>query len=170
MYFYDLFGNFVGYSKPRANGVIFMDGSGRSHWAYLRRGLSNEVIVCSGALGSPQLLMLSGIGPQRHLEAHNIPVVLHKPLVGQGMSDNPMNAVFVPSPRPVEVSLIQVVGITHNGSYIEGASGENFASETQSARDFGMFSPKVYLIVKLTLGITEAHKYHVKTYYRCMNY
>ncbi|KAI3707045.1 hypothetical protein L6452_25220 [Arctium lappa] len=132
-----------GRPKPAANGVIFTDASGLSHWAYLRRGVDNEVIVCSGSLGSPQLLMLSGLGPKKHLEAHNISVVLDQPLVGQGMSDNPMNAVFVPSPRPVEVSLIQVVGITHNGSYIEGASGENFASETQSTQDFGMFSPKI---------------------------
>ncbi|XP_071707729.1 protein HOTHEAD-like isoform X2 [Rutidosis leptorrhynchoides] len=112
--------------RPRANGVMYTDANGMSHWAYLRRGAKNEVIVCSGSLGSPQLLMLSGLGPKEHLEAHNISVVLDKPLVGQGMSDNPMNAVFIPSPRPVEVSLIQVVGITHNGSYIEGASGTLF--------------------------------------------
>nr|GEV29994.1 protein HOTHEAD-like [Tanacetum cinerariifolium] len=132
-----------GKPKPTANGVIFTDANGLSHWAYLKSGSSNEIIVCSGALGSPQLLMLSGVGPEKHLETHNISVVLNQPLVGQGMSDNPMNAVFVPSPRRVEVSLIQVVGITHNGSYIEGASGEHFASETQSKPDFGMFSPKI---------------------------
>ncbi|KAK1436195.1 hypothetical protein QVD17_01973 [Tagetes erecta] len=129
--------------KPTANGVIFTDSNGLSHWAYLRKGSKNEVIVCSGALGSPQLLMLSGLGPAKHLEAHNISVVVDTPLVGQGMSDNPMNAVFVPSPRPVEVSLIQVVGITHNGIYIEGASGANFARETTTPQDFGMFSPKI---------------------------
>lgn len=59
-------------------------------------------------------------------------------MVGQGMSDNPMNAIFVPSPSPVEVSLIQVVGITRFGSYIEAAGGENF-----SPRNYGMLSPKV---------------------------
>ncbi|KAM0046107.1 putative glucose-methanol-choline oxidoreductase, FAD/NAD(P)-binding domain superfamily [Helianthus debilis subsp. tardiflorus] len=128
--------------KPTANGVIFSDANGLNHWAYLRKGSTNEVIVCSGALGSPQLLMLSGLGPEKHLEAHNISVVLNMPLVGQGMSDNPMNAVFVPSPRPVEVSLIEVVGITHNGIYIEGASGANFASQTNT-KDFGLLSPKI---------------------------
>lgn len=94
--------------------------------------------MSAGALGSPQLLMLSGIGPRDQLRAHNIPVVLDQPLVGQGMKDNSMNAVFVPSPSPVEISLIQVVGITHLGTYIEGASGANFA-----ARDNSLFSPKV---------------------------
>lgn len=122
--------------------MIFVDTNGLSHRAYLNRGSSNEIIVSSGALGSPQLLMLSGIGPRRHLEAHNITVVLDQPMVGLGMSDNPMNAVFIPSPQPVEVSLIQVVGITHNGTYIEAASGENFAGGART-QDYGMFSPKV---------------------------
>ncbi|KAK1409057.1 hypothetical protein QVD17_41336 [Tagetes erecta] len=136
-----LFNNQEG-SKPKAHGVIFMDANGLSHRAYLNRGPNNEVIVSSGALGSPQLLMFSGIGPKEQLDAHNIPVLLDQPLVGLGMSDNPMNAVFVPSPQPVEVSLIEVVGITHNGTYIEAASGENFASGTRT-RDYGMFSPRI---------------------------
>ncbi|XLR50835.1 hypothetical protein S83_001507 [Arachis hypogaea] len=131
-----------GGSRPKAQGVVFRDALGRKHRAYLRRGPRNEIIVSAGALGSPQLLMLSGIGPERQLRAHNINVTLDQPLVGQGMSDNPMNAVFIPSPVPVEVSLIEVVGITKFGTYIEAASGENFAGGT-SPRDFGMFSPKI---------------------------
>lgn len=123
--------------------MVFRDSSGAKHRAYLKNGTKNEIIVSSGALGSPQLLMLSGVGPADHLKAHNITVVLDQPWVGRGMSDNPMNAIFVPSPVPVEVSLIQVVGITHFGSYIEAASGANFAGGS-SPRDFGMLSPKVY--------------------------
>ncbi|XP_028767515.1 protein HOTHEAD-like isoform X2 [Neltuma alba] len=130
-----------GGSRPVARGVLFRDASGGLHGAYLRDGPRNEIIVSAGALGSPQLLMLSGIGPKAHLRTHNISVVLDQPLVGQGMSDNPMNAIFVPSPIPVEVSLIQVVGITHSGSYIEAASGENFGRG--DPRNYGMFSPKV---------------------------
>jgi len=107
----------------------------------LKQGTRNEIIVSAGALGSPQLLMLSGIGAAHHLREHNISVVLHQPFVGQGMSDNPMNSVYVPSPSPVEVSLISVVGITNFGSYIEAASGATF---TGSQRDFGMFSPEVH--------------------------
>ncbi|RDY02376.1 Protein HOTHEAD, partial [Mucuna pruriens] len=128
-------------SKPMAHGVVFRDSLGRRHKAYLRRDPKNEIIVSAGALGSPQLLMLSGVGPAEHLRAHNIRITLDQPLVGQGMSDNPMNAIFVPSPIPVEVSLIEVVGITSFGSYIEAASGENFAGG--SPRDYGMFSPKI---------------------------
>ncbi|KAG8382306.1 hypothetical protein BUALT_Bualt05G0063100 [Buddleja alternifolia] len=121
---------------------IFFRIEGTEHRAYLNNGPKNEIIISAGALGSPQLLMLSGVGPKDHLKAHNITLVLDQPLVGQGMRDNPMNAIFVPSPTPVEVSLIQVVGITRYGSYIEAASGEHFASGA-SQRDFGMFSPKI---------------------------
>lgn len=114
--------NSTGQLKPRATGVEFRDREGNIHRAYLKVGSTGEIILSAGALGSPQLLMLSGIGPAPHLRAHGIDVVLDQPMVGQGMSDNPMNAVLIPSPRPVEVSLIQVVGITRSESFIETAS------------------------------------------------
>eukprot|EP01018_Ginkgo_biloba_P036818 Gb_11029 [translate_table: standard] len=53
--------------------------------------------------------------------------------------DNPMNAIFVPSPNPIEISLIQVVGITKFRSYIEAASGSNFA-RVPLLGDFGMIT------------------------------
>lgn len=128
--------------------MIFWDQYGKRHKAYLNNGADNEIIVSAGALGSPQLLMMSGIGPRDQLEALNISVVLEQPLVGQGMSDNPMNAIFVPSPNPVATTLIQVVGITEFGCFIEGASGSHFfisGNNTGGApgRNFGMFSPQV---------------------------
>ncbi|KAI4327023.1 hypothetical protein L6164_019528 [Bauhinia variegata] len=136
--------------RPIARAVVFGDALGVKHKAYLKRGPSAEIIISAGALGSPQLLMLSGVGPAQHLGAHNISVVVDQPMVGQGMSDNPMNAVFIPSPVPVELSLIQVVGITNSGTYIEAASGANFAGRTStSSRDYGMFSPKVGQLSKL---------------------
>lgn len=47
-----------------------------------------EVLVCSGAIGSPKLLMLSGIGPAAHLAGHGIPVVQDLPGVGQNLQDH----------------------------------------------------------------------------------
>ncbi|GJM86419.1 hypothetical protein PR202_ga02274 [Eleusine coracana subsp. coracana] len=93
--------------KPVARGVVYRDARGMVHAAYLSPGAANEVILAAGALGSPQQLMLSGVGPADHLRSFQLDVVLDLPGVGQGMSDNPMNAIFVPSPSPVEVSLIQ---------------------------------------------------------------
>ncbi|XP_027364722.1 protein HOTHEAD-like [Abrus precatorius] len=109
--------------RPQAYGVIFKDALGIMHIAYLISKPKNEIILSAGAIGSPQLLMLSGIGPASHLQAHGIKVVLDQPLVGQGLADNPMNVLVVPSPVPVEVSLIQTVGITKFGGFIETASG-----------------------------------------------
>ena len=47
-----------------------------------------EVILSSGAIGSPRLLMLSGIGPADHLRGLGIPVVLDRPGVGSNLQDH----------------------------------------------------------------------------------
>jgi choline dehydrogenase len=61
---------------------------------YLRDGVSRtlraraEVILSGGAINSPQLLQLSGIGPAAHLQSLGIPVVLDNPNVGDHLSDH----------------------------------------------------------------------------------
>lgn len=109
--------------KPKAKGVIFKDENGKEHEAFLGNDWQSEVIVSSGAIGTPQLLLLSGIGPKEELQKLNIPVVLNNQFVGQGMADNPMNTIYVPSKRPVQQSLIETVGIPNLGVYIETSSG-----------------------------------------------
>lgn len=47
-----------------------------------------EVILCAGAIGSPHLLQVSGIGPASLLQAHQIPVVLDLPGVGENLQDH----------------------------------------------------------------------------------
>eukprot|EP01018_Ginkgo_biloba_P033671 Gb_33524 [translate_table: standard] len=113
--------------RPKAKGVIFKDANGVEKIAY-----GSEVIISAGSMGSPQLLMLSGVGPAAELQSLGIPMVLDQPSVGGGMADNPMNAIAIPSPTPVEVSLIQVVGITKFGSYIEASSGFGTAAPITS--------------------------------------
>ena len=49
----------------------------------------DQIILSAGAIGSPQLLMLSGIGPAEHLEGMRIPMVLDSPGVGQNLMDHP---------------------------------------------------------------------------------
>nr|XP_053653215.1 glucose dehydrogenase [FAD, quinone]-like [Cherax quadricarinatus] len=48
-----------------------------------------EVVLSAGAIGSPQLLMLSGVGPADHLHQHGIPVVANVPGVGKNLNDHP---------------------------------------------------------------------------------
>jgi choline dehydrogenase-like flavoprotein len=53
-----------------------------------RANAGQEVIVASGAIGSPKLLMLSGIGPAAHLRQHSLPVVADIPGVGENLQDH----------------------------------------------------------------------------------
>ncbi len=49
---------------------------------------TREVIVCAGAIGSPHLLMLSGVGHREHLREHGIACVVDLPGVGQNLEDH----------------------------------------------------------------------------------
>lgn len=106
--------------QQAASGVVYRDRLGRYHHAWVRdRG---EVILCAGAIGTPQLLLLSGVGARPYLSYWGIPVIHHLPFVGQYMFDNPRNGISIIPPTPLGNSLIQVVGITESGAYIEAAS------------------------------------------------
>ncbi|XP_076883938.1 (R)-mandelonitrile lyase-like [Bidens hawaiensis] len=108
------------FSNTIATGVVFRDTANRYHRALLRK--KGEVIVSAGAIGSPQLLLLSGIGPRGYLSSWGIPVVCDSPSVGKFLYDNPRNGVSFLSPSLLEHSLIQVVGITDSGAYLEASS------------------------------------------------
>jgi choline dehydrogenase len=62
--------------------------------------LSGEVVLCAGAIGSPQLLMLSGIGPQSHLREVGVGVVLDLPGVGTNLHDHPLAGLLYRAARP----------------------------------------------------------------------
>lgn len=88
----------AGAATPRATGVEYLEGkslyAADSRRASSATGIKKtvtakrEVIVAGGAFNSPQLLMLSGVGPADHLRQFNIPVVKDLPGVGQNMMDN----------------------------------------------------------------------------------
>ncbi|EFJ32524.1 hypothetical protein SELMODRAFT_407473 [Selaginella moellendorffii] len=113
----------AGSGTPRAVGVQVTGRlSGKTYTVLLQNSSKSEVILTAGAIGTPQLLMLSGIGPRDHLQAKKIKVVADSPNVGKHIVDNPSTRVYIGSPSPVEVSLIQSVGIDPSGTYFEGLS------------------------------------------------
>jgi choline dehydrogenase len=69
----------------RAVGVTYRDARGDDRQVLAER----EVIVAAGALVTPQLLMLSGIGPVEQLRAYGIPCVADLPGVGENLIDHP---------------------------------------------------------------------------------
>ena len=73
----------ITFEGPRAVGVKYRDGRDR-HTALAE----SEVIVASGAIGSPKILMLSGVGPASHLEEHGLDVVQDMPGVGENLNDH----------------------------------------------------------------------------------
>jgi choline dehydrogenase len=68
----------------RATGVIYTDRSGTKQSVSARK----EIILSGGAINSPQILMLSGIGDAQELKSHGIDVVADLPGVGKNMQDH----------------------------------------------------------------------------------
>ncbi|MAU45443.1 MAG: choline dehydrogenase [Yangia sp.] len=68
----------------RASGVVYRDEAGALHTVRAE----GEVILSSGAIGSPQLLMLSGIGEASQLREHGIEVLRDVPAVGKNLQDH----------------------------------------------------------------------------------
>jgi choline dehydrogenase len=79
-----------GDETPRATGVLTAQKDGRLFAVSARR----EVIVSTGAVVTPQLLMVSGLGPADELEKHNIRVVRDLPFVGKNLLDVSPLAIF----------------------------------------------------------------------------
>jgi choline dehydrogenase-like flavoprotein len=71
------------FSGGRARGVEYVR-DGHLHTAY-----GDELVLCAGAIGSPHLLMLSGVGDADQLRQHGIHPVQHLPGVGGGLTDHP---------------------------------------------------------------------------------
>ena len=61
---------------------------------------AGEIILSAGAIGSPQILMLSGVGPGDHLMEHGIETVIDSPGVGQNLADHPLiNILWATKPE-----------------------------------------------------------------------
>ena len=86
---------------------VLLEGTRAIGVAYLKDDVEHqeqvrqEVILSGGTINSPQLLMLSGIGPAEHLQALGIRVVADLPGVGQNLQDHPCVYVSYTSNQPL---------------------------------------------------------------------
>lgn len=81
-------------SGPIASGVEFRKADGTVDSVFATK----EVVLSAGAFGSPQVLMLSGIGPRQELEAAGVPCQVDSPHVGKHLKDHLHVALAFPAP------------------------------------------------------------------------
>lgn len=96
---------------------VLVDRDGRAHGVEYTAGGSlktasaaREVVLCAGALETPKLLMLSGIGPAEHLQSLGIDVVLDQPEIGANLHDHPNVTMFHKGNREADCFYPQLYG------------------------------------------------------------
>jgi len=87
------------FEGAQATGVAFTQ-NGEHRVIHARR----EVILCAGAIGSPHILMLSGVGPEEHLRDRGVQMVHHLPGVGQALQDHYSAAIKLKCTQPITVN------------------------------------------------------------------
>lgn len=82
------------FNGSRATGIEFRDSTGPR-----RVEARSEVIVCSGGINTPKLLMLSGIGDEAQLRTHGIKTLMHAPEVGENFQDHLLHGGCIWEPK-----------------------------------------------------------------------
>jgi choline dehydrogenase-like flavoprotein len=88
------------FGRGRATGLE-IEQAGERRVLQARR----EVVLCGGAINSPQLLMLSGIGPAAHLRDKGIEVLCDLPGVGAHLQDHPTVHIAMENPSAESYAL-----------------------------------------------------------------
>jgi choline dehydrogenase len=92
-----------------------------------------EVLLCTGTYNSPQLLMLSGVGPAEHLALREVETVLDQPAVGENLSDHAASYAVWTTPEPA--SLLRALEPAALDEFTSGQTGP-FASNLAEAGGF----------------------------------
>jgi choline dehydrogenase-like flavoprotein len=103
--------------QPVATGVEYRDAAGATHTI----SAAKEVIVSGGTVGSPQLLLLSGIGPKAELEAKGIDCRVESPHVGKHLKDHIQVPLFYEA-RGAGVPMAEL-GISMGDGILRGPAG-----------------------------------------------
>jgi choline dehydrogenase len=86
------------FDGDRASGVEWQDETG------VQRAEANEVALCAGAIQSPHILLLSGVGPAEQLRALGIPVVADRRDVGENLQDHYQARIVVRLKKPISLN------------------------------------------------------------------
>jgi choline dehydrogenase-like flavoprotein len=133
-------------AELRATGVEYRTANGDTAVVEASR----EVVLCAGAVGSPHILLLSGVGPKAELEAVGVPCRLDAPDVGKHLKDHLQVGLIYPAPG-TGISMTQM-GLSMGPDALRAPGGPLPADE---ADDAGL--PEELLGVKAEAGrrITE---------------
>src|SRR5262249_27658236 len=88
----------VSFEGRRAVGVEYLERGEKK-----RARAEREVVLCAGAIGSPQILLLSGVGPPRDLSRLGIAVVHPLEGVGHNLQDHPCAGVAFVAKEPISL-------------------------------------------------------------------
>jgi choline dehydrogenase len=97
-----------------------------------------EVILCGGAYNSPQLLMLSGLGPAEHLMMREIEVLLDRPSIGENLSEHAASYMVWTTPEPQSLLLALEPAVLEQ---YEATQTGPFASNLAEAGAFARVAP-----------------------------
>ena len=93
----------------RATGVEYRIGGGPE------RASAREVLLCAGTIGSPKILMLSGVGPEKHLRDVGIDVLIDSPGVGANLQEHAVVGFTYLVNRPTLNMELNARGVIHHG-------------------------------------------------------
>jgi choline dehydrogenase len=139
-------------ANGRAEAVVFTQRGTR------RRETARNVILCAGAINSPKLLMLSGIGEARELERHHIPLTVDLRAVGNNLRQHPLAQlsyrVKMPTNNPTEgwwqkLSILSKFALRGEGPIANLFEGAGFVRSSASQP-----SPDIQLLF-LAVGFSK---------------
>lgn len=153
----------------RATGVAYRKGR-----EDLKVSARSEVILCGGAFRSPQLLMLSGIGPGEHLRSRGIDVVKNLPGVGRNLQDH-LDYIYTAKTRDTDVLgwgaigsyklLRDILRWRRNGSGVVASPGAEGGAFVKS--EPGLDRPDLQLHFVAALIDDHSRKRHLGYGYSC---
>src|SRR6266404_2718006 len=154
-------------TRAQATGIVF-DGKRATGVRYHRKGRDQtaearrEVMLCGGTFGSPQLLLLSGVGPVEELKQHGIGIVHELPGVGKNLQDH-LDCITSYSSKQTDLFGLTVGGVfklfgsmlqwRKDGTGIFASPGSEGAAFLKS--DPGLARPDLQL--HLIIGKIEDH-------------